>query len=101
VAIEYSDIIEAADRAQMFKTAVKQIGYAHGIIASFMAKPIASLPGCGGHLHLSLWNLDKTSNLFYDKSDTHDMSSLMKHFVAGVLQALPDLLPMYLPNVNR
>lgn len=94
-------MIEAADRAQIFKTAVKQVGYRYGIIPSFMAKPDASLPGCGGHLHLSLWGLDEKSNVFYDKDDPQRMSTLMRQFIAGVLHALPDILPMYLPNINR
>jgi glutamine synthetase len=93
--------MEAADRAQLFKTTVKQVGYRHGILPSFMAKPHASLPGCGGHLHISLWKLDGLSNVFYDKDDPHHMSLLMKQFLAGVLHALPEILPMYLPNINR
>ena len=46
-AITYAEILEAADRALLFKTAVKEIAYRHGIIATFMAKINESLPGCG------------------------------------------------------
>jgi glutamine synthetase len=52
-AIVYSDILEAADRAVLFKTAVKEIAYKHGIMATFMAKINENLPGCGGHVHQS------------------------------------------------
>ena len=52
----YSDILEAADRAVLFKTAVKEIAYKHGVIATFMAKINENLPGCGGHVHQSLWD---------------------------------------------
>src|SRR5262249_37803543 len=55
-AISYSEIIEAADRAVLFKTAVKEIAYKHNCIATFMAKINENLPGCGGHVHQSLWN---------------------------------------------
>ncbi|MBV8880814.1 MAG: hypothetical protein JO332_12660, partial [Planctomycetaceae bacterium] len=55
-AIAYTDALEAADRAVLFKTAVKEIAYRHGILASFMAKWNAALPGSGGHFHLSLWD---------------------------------------------
>ena len=37
-AICYSDILEAADRAVLFKTAVKEIAYRHGIIGNFHGK---------------------------------------------------------------
>ena len=62
-AIAYSEIIEAADRAVLFKTAVKEIAYKHGIMATFMAKINENLPGCGGHVHQSLW--DKTARKIF------------------------------------
>ena len=63
-AILHDHVIQAADKAVLFKTAVKEIAYKHGIMASFMAKWTETLPGCSGHVHQSLWNKDKTENLF-------------------------------------
>src|SRR5690606_9177007 len=37
-AILYGDALEAADRATLFKTSAKQIGYRFGIMPSFIAK---------------------------------------------------------------
>lgn len=98
-AIQYSEILEAADRAVLFKTAVKEIAYKHNIMASFMAKWNMSLPGCSGHVHQSLWNTEKTENLFYDK-DSQGMSDLMKSYMAGQLYCLPHILPMMAPTIN-
>ncbi len=64
-AIQYSGILEAADRAVLFKTAVKEIGYRHGILASFMAKQTSKLPGCGGHIHQSLWDSKRRSTFLW------------------------------------
>ncbi len=99
-AIQCSETLEAADRATLFKSAVKEIGKKHGITASFMAKQTKELPGCSGHVHQSLWDLDKEKNLFYDKEDQLGMSKLMKHFLAGQLYCLPDILPLLAPTVN-
>lgn len=99
-AILYSDALEAADRGVLFKTSVKELGYRHGIMPSFMAKWNAQLPGCSGHLHMSLWNADGTENLFYDEKDAHRMSPTFKSYVAGILQCLPEILPFFAPNVN-
>lgn len=99
-AIQYSDILEAADRAVLFKSAVKEIGKKHGIMASFMAKQTKELPGCSGHVHQSLWNADNTQNLFYDESREHGISELMEQFIAGQLHCLPEILPMFAPTVN-
>ena len=38
VALRYGDVLTAADQAVLFKTAVKEIAYKHGVIATFMAK---------------------------------------------------------------
>jgi glutamine synthetase len=99
-AIEYSDILEAADRAALFKLAAKQIGFKHGIISSFMAKQISSLPGCSGHIHQSLWDMEKKKNLFYDDSKAYEISDIMKSYIAGQLICLPEILPMFAPTIN-
>lgn len=97
-AIVYSDILEAADRAVLFKTTVKEIAYRHGIIATFMAKIHEHLPGCGGHIHQSLCRKD--DNIFYAKNEEHRMSETMQHYVAGQLYCLPHILPFFAPTIN-
>ncbi|MEP7251410.1 MAG: glutamine synthetase family protein [Ginsengibacter sp.] len=99
-AITYSEIVEAADRALLFKTAVKEIAYRHGCMATFMAKIDENLPGCGGHVHQSLWDRNGNKNLFYNEKDDMNMSSIMKSYIAGQLHCLPYILPMYAPVIN-
>jgi glutamine synthetase len=99
-AIQYSGLPEAGDRAVLFKTAVKEIAYKHGIVATFMAKVNESLPGCGGHVHQSLWDPEKKKNLFYDEKDMFKMSDVMKHYLAGQLLLIPEILPMFAPTIN-
>jgi glutamine synthetase len=97
-AISFSDALEAADRAVLFKTAAKEIAYRHGIVASFMAKWNSKLPGSGGHIHLSLW--DGARNVLFDAKDPAKMSATFKSFLAGQLACLPEILPFFAPNVN-
>ncbi|MEO1271336.1 MAG: glutamine synthetase family protein, partial [Myxococcota bacterium] len=97
-AIMVDGALEAADRAVLFKTGVKEIAYRFGIMPTFMAKWDATLPGCSGHMHQSLWS-DGT-NLFYDANDPNRMSGLFKHYLAGQLALLPELLPFYAPTIN-
>ncbi|MEP6617527.1 MAG: glutamine synthetase family protein [Ginsengibacter sp.] len=99
-AIVHSGILEAADRAVLFKTSVKEIANRHGIIATFMAKVNENLPGCGGHVHQSLWDKQIKKNLFYDDRDKMKMTALMKSYVAGQLYCLPYILPLFAPTVN-
>ena len=99
-AIKYSEILEAADRAVLFKTAVKEIAYKHNAMACFMAKVDENLPGCGGHIHQSLWDKNTKKNIFYDEDDSMKMSSQMKSYIAGQLFCLPHILPMFAPTIN-
>ena len=54
-AIRYDEALRAADKAALFKTAMKQIASRHGLAVTFMAKWNADLPGSSGHLHQCLW----------------------------------------------
>mgnify|MGYP000069416368 CR=1 FL=1 len=97
-AIAYSGILEAADRAVLFKSSVKELAYKKGIMATFMAKWDENLPGCSGHVHQSLWDTQQEKNLFYDGEK--GMSELFQHYIAGQLHCLPHILPMLAPTVN-
>jgi glutamine synthetase len=99
-AIMHDEVLKAADKAVLFKTAVKEIASKHGISATFMAKWNADLPGCSGHVHQSLWSKDQTQNLFYDGAEVNKMSELHKQYLAGQLYCMPHLLPMYAPTIN-
>jgi glutamine synthetase len=97
--IEYADILEAADRAVLFKTGVKEIAYKHGLIASFMAKWNSDLPGCSGHVHQHLADAGG-NNIFSDAADANGMGEVMKQYIAGQLYCLPFIMPMLAPTIN-
>jgi glutamine synthetase len=99
-AIAHDDALRAADKAVLFKTSVKEIAYRHGLVATFMAKISADLPGCSGHIHQSLWTPDGSQNLFFDADQPDLLSPLFRHYVAGLLHCLPHILPMFAPTVN-
>jgi glutamine synthetase len=98
-AILFSDALEAADRAILFKTGAKEIGARFGIMPSFMAKWSAQYPGCSGHLHQSL--SDGSRNVFHDPRGRHGgMSKVFESYLAGQLENLMAFAPMFWPTVN-
>jgi glutamine synthetase len=97
-AIAFSDALEAADRATLFKTATKEIGLRHGVMPSFMAKWSQSLAGCSGHIHQSL--SDGSKNLFHDAAGRHGMSALFESYVAGQLACMLEFGPLLWPTIN-
>ena len=90
--------ILAADRAALFKTAVKEIAASRGIIPTFMAKWNADLPGSSGHIHQSLWDCGKQKNLFH--ADGAGMAPLMSGYVAGLVANMPEMMALVCPTVN-
>lgn len=99
-AIKYADLLEAGDRALLFKTATKEIAYNQGIMATFMAKINEMLPGCGGHIHQSVWDRSGKKNLFADAKSKDGLSEVMRQYLAGQLYCLPYILPMFAPTIN-
>lgn len=97
-AISTATGLEACDRAVLLKAGVRDIASRHGIMASFMARWNQSLPGCSGHIHQSL--LKDGQPVFFDPKDPWQMSSEFKHYLAGILELLPDMLTFFAPTVN-
>ena len=97
-AILFSDALEQADRAILFKTAAKEVGARFDIMPSFMAKWSAEYPGCSGHVHQSL--SDGKINRFYDPKGRHGMSKLFESYLAGQVGALMQFAPMFWPTIN-
>ncbi len=97
--VVYDEVLNAADKAILFKTGVKEIALQHGLVASFMAKWNEQLPGSGGHIHQSLWDRSGR-NIFFSEEKESRMNPQMESYLAGILKCLPELLPMYAPNIN-
>lgn len=96
-AIAVDDGIAAADKAALFKTAVKEIVSRHGVIPTFMAKWNPELPGSSGHIHQSLASASDGHNLF---SDRNAPSSVMRHYIGGLAAYVPELMAMIAPSIN-
>lgn len=98
--MHYCDALGAADRAMLFKTGVKEISLQAGMTATFMAKWHDGEDGSSGHSHLSLWDTNRERNVFWDNEGEGHMSATMRHFVAGLLEKMPEMMALYAPVVN-
>lgn len=106
-ALEFGEIAQMADRASMFKYVVKSVGVKYGITPCFMAKPKSGLPGNSGHMHVSLVDKDGKNLLARDTPDENAewkdieyLSDIGRHFLAGLLEGIPDVMPILAPNIN-
>jgi glutamine synthetase len=97
-ALRPADGLEAADRAALFKLFTKVLAQKRDWLATFMAKWSKDWPGCGGHMHMSLWK--DGAPAFFQGDATHGMSATMRHFVGGQQALMPEMLAMIAPTVN-
>jgi glutamine synthetase len=88
------DPLQAADWSALFCRSTRGVALKHGHRASFMAKPYLQYPGSGMHIHVSLYD-EAGNNLL-----AQDQQQPLRHAVAGCLELLPQLMPIYAPNHN-
>jgi glutamine synthetase len=92
-AITVDNVLAAADKAVLFKTFVKVLAQRHGLMATFMAKWSAQQAGQSGHIHLSLKEAGGES-AFYLADAPAGISPVMRQFIGGQKQLMPELLAM-------
>jgi len=98
-ALRYDALERAADKAALFKTFTKVLAQRRGLLATFMAKWSNTYPGQSGHIHISLEDRDG-KNLFHDPNAAHGMSPMLRHFVAGQVKFMPEVLAMTCSTIN-
>jgi glutamine synthetase len=95
----FADALRAADNVLTLKYTVKAIAEQHGLVASFMPKPIFGMNGSGMHCHQSLSHTNG-QNLFYDREGKFYLSELALQFIEGQLSHSRALTAVVAPTIN-
>jgi len=96
---KFENALRAADNILTLKYTVKAIAAQHDLVASFMPKPIFGINGSGMHCHQSLFD-QNGENLFFDRDDQFNLSTLAYGFIAGQLKHARALSAVVAPTVN-
>jgi len=94
----HGEPVALSDQVMVFKRIVRQVALSHGMYATFMAKPMETQPGSAMHLHISVVAEGDGRNLFADPDGAD--SAMFRHFVGGLQTFLPEIAPLFAPNVN-
>ena len=95
----FADALHTADNVVTLKYTVKALAAQHGLIATFMPKPIFGINGSGMHCHQSIFD-GQGKNLFYDAKDEFNLSAMAYAFIAGQLAHARGLAGVVAPTVN-
>lgn len=96
--LRYADALSTADNIMTFRAVVKEVALEHGIMATFMPKPLIDAPGSGMHTHMSLFEGDH--NAFHDASGEYQLSSVARSFIAGLLRHSAEITAVTNQYVN-
>lgn len=90
-----ADALKACDDALLLKRVIKGVGTKHGLLASFMAKPLADEVGNGLHAHVSLMDASG-ANIFGQEGGEEKL----RHALGGLISTMPAATAFFAPNAN-
>lgn len=94
-----ADALRAADDAFLFRVLAREVASRHGLLCTFLGKPLSDRGGSGLHVNLSLAGPDGR-NLFDEPGADHGVSDLARQCVAGLLAHHEALAGLLAPTVN-
>jgi len=95
----HDTLVRTADNLMTYKYVVKNVAVQHGLVATFMPKPIFMDNASGMHVHISLWK--NGGNTFYDPSDEYaELSQVGRYFTGGILEHSRSLAAIVAPTTN-
>ena len=91
------DMVAVAEDILIFKYLVKGLAKAHGVRASFMAKPITGQAGNGMHVHMCVTDA-LGQNQFHDDNASGPLR--LAQAVAGIMEVMQDSTLILAPHIN-
>jgi glutamine synthetase len=98
IVFRYGVAFATADRMTVLRNAARQVAHRHGLVASFMPKPIQGINGSGMHVHQSL--MHEGENVFHDDEGANGLSDTLRFYVGGLLRHARGFCAVTNPLVN-
>jgi glutamine synthetase len=97
--LTYTDAVRAVDDIFLFRVLAREVALDHGIVLTFMPKPILSKGGSGLHVNFSFNDKDG-KNVFGNSSSPEKMTALTKGCIAGLMHHHRGMAGLVAPTVN-
>lgn len=97
----YDEAVKAVDEAFLFRIMAREVAIEHGLILTFMPKPILSKGGSGLHVNFSFVDGDgKNALATGERGGPDHMNDLARGCVAGLMHHHRGLAALLAPTVN-
>jgi len=97
--LKYRDnVLTAADDLVRLKRIVRAQARRHGVVACFMAKPIADYAGSGMHLHVSM--RDEAGRNVFAEAPGAGWTDSIRHALGGLIRTMGESMLVFAPHAN-
>ena len=99
--LTFDDAVKAVDDIVLFRLMAREIALEHGVLLSFMPKPLAEAGGSGMHINFSFTDKSGKNALSSgDKGGPDHMNDLARSCLAGLLEHHKSLAGLIAPTAN-
>ncbi|MFP4634302.1 MAG: glutamine synthetase family protein [Nitriliruptoraceae bacterium] len=97
--LHYDDAMQAVDDAFLFKVLAREIAHRHGLLLTFLGRPLGDRGGSGLHVNVSFSD-EHGTNVLNDDSSDDGLSQLARQAIAGMLEHHEGMAALLAPTVN-
>ena len=99
--LTFDEALKAVDDVVLFRLMAREIALEHGLLLTFMPKPIAEAGGSGMHINLSFWDGDGRNALSSGpEGGPEHMNDLARGCIAGWMRHHRGLAGLVAPTAN-
>ena len=97
--LTFDTAVEHVDTVVLFRQMAREVAWDHGVLLTFLPKPIAGKGGNGMHINLSFTDKDGANALANgDRGDPANLNALAKGCIAGWMQHHKAMAGLIAPN---
>jgi len=101
--LTFADALKAVDDIVLFRLLAREVAFRHGILLSFLPKPLPAQGGSGVHVNFSFRHRDGPQagrNAFSGGADPAALNALTRACIAGLMQHHRGIAGLAAPCVN-
>lgn len=96
--LTYDEAVKAVDDIFLFRVLAREVALDHGIVLTFMPKPIANKGGSGLHVNFSF--SDRDGKNVFGAGESGSLTDLAKGCIAGLMHHHRGMAGLVAPTVN-
>ncbi|QUJ78229.1 glutamine synthetase [Sulfitobacter albidus] len=99
--LSFDDALQALDDVVLFRQMAREVALDHGIVLTFLPKPISDMGGSGMHINFSLWDAEGQNALATgDRGGPDHLNDLSRGCLAGLVHHHKGLAGLIAPTTG-